>query len=111
MLTVALNKARFVAPIGLYPQEEVLYNQLEVDIALSIPAQIDDQLPFIDYVVLHQLVKTQVLKGEKLLEQLLQHIVVATRELYPDCAIRLSIRKLNPPMEGEVGSSEVSWQD
>jgi len=110
MLTVALNKAQFIAPVGLYPQEAVLYNDIEVDLAVTCAAQIDD-LPFIDYVALHQLVKQEVLKGEQLLEKLMQQIVQQLRIAYPDCKVRLSIRKCHPPLAGAVESSMVCWED
>ncbi len=110
MLTVAIQQAKFIAPVGLYPQEAVIHNELEVDLALSCPARIEE-LPFIDYVILHQLVKKHIMQGEKLLEDIVRNIVLELRMVYPDCKVSLSIRKCNPPMSGQVGSSSVSWED
>ncbi len=56
MFEVSLLHAAFVAAVGLYPEEKVLYNDMEVDISLAAEADLAS-LPFIDYAVVYQNVK------------------------------------------------------
>lgn len=109
MLTVSLSGVRFQAPIGLYPQELFLYNEIEVNISVSKAATIDD-LPLIDYTILHAIAKKAVAEPTGLLETVVQRIVHSINGEYPGCTLSVAVRKLNPPMSGEVDYSEVKWE-
>jgi len=39
MLTVALSGVRFHAPVGAYPQEGLIYNELEIHVSVSQKAE------------------------------------------------------------------------
>lgn len=109
MFSVSLKGARFTVPVGLYSQETVLLNELEIDVTVQQKAVIAD-LPFMDYVQLHTLVQEQIAKPTPLLETHLQQIVLAIEAIYPLAQIKVTIRKLNPPMMGKVAYSEVTWE-
>ncbi|RYZ49177.1 MAG: hypothetical protein EOP49_16975, partial [Sphingobacteriales bacterium] len=81
MLTVSLSGVRFHAPVGLYPQEAFIHNEIEMHIAVSQPAPIDD-LPLIDYTILHQIAADAVAEPTALLETLVQRIVGRITEEY-----------------------------
>lgn len=109
MLTVSLSGVRFHAAIGLYPQEAFLLNEIEVNLSVSVPADIGN-LPLIDYTVLHRIAATAVNEPAALLETVVQRIVAAVSTDYPGSRISVAVRKLNPPMPGQVGYSEVKWE-
>lgn len=108
MLIVSLKGAVFNAPIGLYPQEIPLHNDIEIDIEVSIPAQIDN-LPLIDYSVLFNIAKESVAKHNPLLEDVVQYIMKAVTALHFNAGIDVSVRKLNPPLGSKVKYCEVRF--
>lgn len=109
MLTVSLSGVRFSAPVGLYPQEAFTHNELEISVSVAQEAAIDS-LPLIDYTVLHSIAAEAVQEPAALLETLLQRIVTRIETTYPGSRLRVSVRKLNPPMAGQVDYSEVTWE-
>jgi len=109
MLTVALSGVRFHAPVGAYPQEALIYNELELHIAVAQKAEITD-LPFLNYVTLYHIAKKAVLEPTPLLENILQKIVKNILAVYPNTKINVEIRKLSPPLGGEVTYSSVKWE-
>ena len=109
MLTVSLSGVRFHAPVGLYPQEKFLHNEIEIDLSVYRPADIGD-LPLIDYTVLYDITAGAIAEPAELLETILQRIVTAIDHRYPGCKVRVGVRKLHPPMPGQIGYSEVRWE-
>ena len=108
MLKVALRQARFNAPIGMYPQEQLIYNDIEVDVILSQQTHLE-ALPFINYVALYQIVKSVIEKHHPTLEAIVQEIINTIHETYQAATIEVAVRKLHPPVGGPVACSEVSY--
>jgi dihydroneopterin aldolase len=109
MLTVSLSGVKFKAPIGLYPQEALTQNDIEINISVSIPSLLDE-LPLIDYTKLHQFAMDAVLEPTALLETIVQRIVYKIESVYPGSKITVAVRKLHPPMQGQIDYSEVKWE-
>lgn len=109
MLTVSLAGVRFHAPVGLYPQEAFLLNEIEINISVSQAAEID-HLPLIDYTILHGIAAKAVMEPAALLETIVQRIVHDIEAQYPGSKLKVAVRKLNPPMQGQVDYSEVQWE-
>jgi dihydroneopterin aldolase len=109
MLTVALSGIRFHAPVGAYPEEALIYNELELHISVQQKAALS-ALPFLDYAMLYKIAKEAVMGPSKYLENILQKIVKNISELYPNTKINVEIRKLNPPLGGEIAYSSVQWE-
>lgn len=109
MLTVSLAGVRFHAPVGLYPQEAFLLNEIEINISVSQVADIDD-LPLIDYTILHNIAAKAIQEPAALLETIVQRVVRNIETQYPGSKIKVAVRKLNPPMQGKVDYSEVQWE-
>lgn len=109
MFTVALEKVRFNVPVGLYPQEAILYNDIEVNIRVSQAADLND-LPFINYADIYAVVKAVCIQPTALLETLLQAIVTQLQTLYPQSKISVAISKLHPPLGGNVAAATISWE-
>ncbi|KAA5532102.1 dihydroneopterin aldolase [Taibaiella lutea] len=109
MLTVSLSGVKFKAPIGLYPQEAFTQNDIEINISVSMPAIIEE-LPLIDYTILHQFAMEAVQEPTALLETIVQRIVHKIEYVYPGSKMTVAVRKLHPPMQGQVDYSEVRWE-
>ncbi len=109
MLAVSLHAIKLVAPHGLYPQEHVLGNTFEVDVDVQVP---DAQpWPFVDYTLIHQVVVKVFHREGQLLETFVYNIHTALKELFPIAlSVRVAVRKLNPPMSGSVGYSQVCYE-
>ncbi len=108
MLTVSLHNARFNAPVGLYPQEMKTGNELEIDVSVSKQADIGE-LPLINYEWLYEVVKLSVATPVALLENIVQHIILAVQREYPEATVTASVRKLHPPMDGSIEAASVSF--
>ncbi|GAA4462762.1 hypothetical protein GCM10023093_09940 [Nemorincola caseinilytica] len=110
MLTVSLHKIVVKAPIGLYPEEWTRDNTFETDVDIWLP---DAQpWPFADYSLMHKAVHDVfAIPGQRLLETLVQGIHAATYELFPMAQkVRIAVRKMHPPLAGEVGYSQVCYE-
>lgn len=110
MLTVSVINAQFIAPIGLYPQEAKTLNQIGVDVHVSQATGIDD-LPFIDYTEVYALIKRTILKHHKTLEEIIKDLYKVIKEQQPDCLLDIKVRKLHPPVSGQIDYTEVSFKD
>jgi hypothetical protein len=53
MLTVSLHGIKLYAPYGLYPEENILGNDFEIDVDIFLPTFNDRPLPFVDYTLIH----------------------------------------------------------
>lgn len=112
MLTISLHCIRLHAPHGLYPEEAARGNDFEVDVDVRLPANIKDDWPLVDYARINELVRG-VMLGERvpLLEMLVRDIWQALRKEWPQLShIKVCIRKLHPPMEGQVRAAQVCFE-
>lgn len=113
MHIVKLKSARFFAYHGLYPQEAILGNWYEVDLEVmgdySVASEYDDINHTVNYQALYEITKAQMLHPQKLLETVLNNIYLAIIQKYPFAeSVELKLRKLNPPVGGQVAYSEVT---
>jgi len=108
MLTVSLHKVRMHADVGLYSQEMKTGNELEFDVSVSVPAEIG-ALPLINYEWLYSVLQSSVAVPVTLLEYIVQHIVLAVHGTYPEAAVSVSVRKLHPPMGGNIEAASVCF--
>ncbi len=111
MLSVSLHNIHIHAPVGLYSQEQILHNSFEVDVDVSTNLSIDNEWPLIDYTSLNAIVQHVFLKEEKLLENIVKNIFNAIKAEFPFIQkIKIKVRKLNPPMQGNVGYAQVAFE-
>ncbi len=108
MLTVSLHGIKIHAPHGLYPEEHILGNAFEIDVDLWLP---DAQpWPFADYVLIQKVVADIFNQPGQLLETFTYNIHTALKETFPVAEkIKVCVRKLNPPMPGEVKFAQVCY--
>ena len=112
MLTISLHTIRIRGPHGLYPDEAIHGNDFEVDVDVRLPARMGDEWPLIDYSRISEIV-LDVMKGKTvpLLEMLVKDFYNNIREEWPNLShIKVTIRKLKPPMAGNVNYAQVCFE-
>jgi len=111
MLTVSLHGIALHAPHGLYPQELVLGNDFEIDVDIWMPTTNDTPWPFVDYTLIQNIVTHVFAQPGQLLETFVQNIHTAIKLNVPDALnARVAVRKLHPPMAGEVKYAQVCYE-
>lgn len=110
-LVVSLHRIRVHAPVGMYEEEKILGNDFEVDVDVTLPVPAGSSLPFADYTRIHAIVHEEMKRRAALLEEIIPLMHVALEETFPAAQrIRIAIRKLNPPMAGELGYAQVVFE-
>ncbi len=111
MLTVSLHGIKVFAPHGLYPEERVLGNNFEIDVDVMFKAQIDKDWPFADYTIIRKIVTTIMQEEGRLLEQFVRDMADLIKRQFPAAEkVKVALRKINPPMGGEVAFSQVCFE-
>ena len=113
MATIALEKLKFKAPIGIYSAEKLLKNDIEVNLLLHVHSlmHVKALKETINYELIFELIETEVMVKTDLLEDTLQRIVASVYRFctknYPSVvleSIDCKIKKICPPIKGEIGS-------
>jgi len=112
MITIAIHGAEFFAHHGFYPEEQKLGTKFVVDVEVDFnPAgdlKEDNLGNTVDYEKVYHLVCHQMKHTRKLIETVAQSIADDIKEKYPFVgAVRVSIKKLNPPLNGTVDYSSI----
>lgn len=111
MLTVSLHGIRISAPYGLYAEEPVLGNDFEVDLDVSFAISENEQWPFADYTKLNEIARNSFNQQGQLLEALVKEIHSIIKSTFPNAAkAKVAVRKLHPPMPGDVHYSQVCYE-
>ncbi|ARS39895.1 dihydroneopterin aldolase [Sphingobacteriaceae bacterium GW460-11-11-14-LB5] len=108
--TVALKDVKCFALHGYYPEEQLIGNHFVVDLETEFtPQGFDDELgQTVNYEDLNAIIIGEMKHTQKLLETVLKNIILKVIELYPFVeTVQVSMKKLNPPMPGQIGHSFV----
>ncbi len=108
--TVALKDVKCFALHGYYPEEQLTGNHFIIDLTTEFtPLGFDDELvQTVNYEDLNSIIRTEMKNTQKLLETVLNNIISKVIEIYPFVEkIDVSMKKLNPPMPGQIGHSFV----
>jgi dihydroneopterin aldolase len=108
--TVALKDVKCFALHGYYPEEQLIGNHFIVDLETEFtPQGFDDELAqTVNYEDLNNIILEEMKQTQKLLETVLKNIISKVIELYPFVdTVQVSMKKLNPPMPGQIGHSFV----
>ncbi|QXU43859.1 dihydroneopterin aldolase [Pedobacter sp. D749] len=108
--TVALKDVKCFALHGYYPEEQLIGNHFVVDLETEFtPQGFDDELAqTVNYEDLNHIILEEMKHTQKLLESVLKNIISKVIELYPFVeTVKVSMKKLNPPMPGQIGYSFV----
>lgn len=109
---IGIEGARFRAAHGYYPEEHKTENEFSVDLLvetnISLAARQDDLVGTVNYGTLYLIVQAEMRKPVQLIETLASRIVSRVESQFPMVSgIRLVVRKLNPPLGGEVASATI----
>jgi dihydroneopterin aldolase len=115
MIKVALHEVKFFAYHGFYPEEQILGNHFLVNVEVEFNAEkiADDEISnTVNYEKLYSILAEEMKRSRKLLETLVQEMIVKIRSEFPFLeTVKVGIKKLNPPLPGEVKYSlvEITW--
>ncbi len=113
MITVQLHQILFHSYHGVHEEEEVLGNEYMVDCSVEFYENVDVIRHIndtVNYVHIYGIIKKRMSIPTQLLETIAMEIGNEIHMEYKDLKlIYISIRKLNPPIEGIRGSVGVSW--
>ena len=108
---VALQGARFFAFHGFYEEEQLTGCEFVVDAetTFQVFSNGNDELTHtVNYEGLYRIIAHQMKKPRKLLESVAHSILEDIRQEFISAeTIKISIRKMNPPLSGEVKNSLV----
>jgi len=108
--TVALKDVKCFALHGYYSEEQLTGNHFVVDLETEFtPQGFDDELAqTVNYEELNNIILAEMKNTQKLLETVLNNMISKVIKLYPFVeTVQVSIKKLNPPMPGQIGHSFV----
>lgn len=102
----------FYAHHGLHPEENIIGGRYLVSLTInySFPQEQTNELSqFVDYSAVYELVKEEMAKPEKLIENLAKRILSAVKHRFSlvDKA-EIEIAKLNPPIKGSLEAFKVT---
>lgn len=109
MYSVTLSGLHFTAPIGLYPEERTLKNDIEINTYLSREKDLREE-PLLNYETLYQIISEEAGKEETLLENLLERIRKRIKADYPGTHLSIEIKKWHPPLGGRAEYASVKWE-
>ncbi|HVW96746.1 MAG TPA: dihydroneopterin aldolase [Mucilaginibacter sp.] len=112
MVTVSLRGAEFFAFHGFYPEEQKLGNKFIVDVDVSFypfdNLREDKIAHTVDYERVYHIVGKQMKRTSKLLETVARTIADEIKTEFPFAEkIRISLKKMNPPLGGKVDYSNI----
>lgn len=110
---IHLESMEFYAFHGHYKEEQIVGNRFLVDLIIesdmSLPAETDDLNDAVNYQEAYRLVKREMKKKSKLLENIARRILDAVYgELTGISKVTVTIRKMNPPMGGQMKAVSVT---
>lgn len=108
MYSVTLSGLLFHAPLGIYPQEQILGNDLQITVSVT-QKEFPEGDTFLDYEKIYFLIEKEVKIPETTLENLLRRILAKIEILYPKTGIHIEIRKVHPPFGGRADYASISW--
>ena len=108
--TVALKDVKCFALHGYYPEEQLIGNHFIIDLETEFTSRgFDDELAqTVNYEDLNAIIQEEMKITQKLLETVLHNIISKVIAKYPFVeTVNVSMKKLNPPMPGQIGHSFV----
>lgn len=110
MYTISIENARFFVPIGIYKEEKILKNTIQIDCYLQYD-YLPPSIKYLDYVQVINLLKNELNKGFDTLEECLEAIKNKIYEKYPFISLQIKICKINPPINEEIRAVCLEWRD
>lgn len=112
-LTIEIKGMRVFAAHGVHEEEARIGNEFELDLEIEFSAGdkvISDLDETINYVSLIEIVRAEIAIRQQLLETIVMKIGDRIYEKYSQVqAIKISLRKITPPITNFIGSVGVSY--
>lgn len=109
--TVSLKDVKCYALHGFYPEEQFTGNHFLVNIEVTFTPSIEteDLQKTVNYEELNAIILEEMMNTQRLLETVVKNIMDKVIKAYPFLiSADVGIRKMHPPMLGEVGHSFVA---
>ncbi len=109
---IELKNMRFFAHHGIFSQETVVGNEfmvnLHIEADLSKACKTDNIEDTINYAAVYELVKSEMQKPYRLMENAAYRILERIKASFPQI-VHLEVRmaKMNPPVGGEIECSQI----
>ena len=111
--TIELSSIRFFAEHGMYEEEKRVGNEFEVDVSIACksPKKIITSIEqTIDYAEVYRILQEEFAKRKFLLETVAMKVADKLQQQFPEIeTVRISIRKLNPPITNFSGSVGITY--
>jgi len=108
--TVALRDVKCFAFHGYYPEEQLtgIYFMVDAIVTFEPDDDTENLLRTVNYEVLNTIILEEMKRTQKMLETVVKNILDRVVKSYPFVhSAEVGIRKLNPPMPGQIGHSFV----
>ncbi len=114
MITVHLHNLQFNAFHGIHEEEKILGNNYVIDASVEFHEEkhvITSIHDTINYADIYNIIKERMNLPTPLLETVVMDIGNKIHNEFPQIrSINISIKKMQPPIEGIQGSAGVNWQ-
>lgn len=109
---IGLEDVRFHAPHGFFEEEHLAGNEFSIDVEVESnilgAATQDDLGGTVNYSTIYYLLQAEMKKPTQLLEALAYRMAARIQNQFPQVtSVKLRLRKLNPPLGGQVGAAVV----
>jgi dihydroneopterin aldolase len=108
--TVALEDVKCFAHHGYYAEEQLTGGHFMVSISATFVhlGDTEDLQQTVNYEVLNTIINTEMKRTQKMLETVVRNMIDQLVKHFPFIhSAEVGIKKLNPPMEGQIGHSLV----
>lgn len=107
MSTISIENMKFYAYHGCFEEEQTIGTNFSLDIYLdcdsSLAEKTDNVMDTVDYSKVYLVIKEEMNKPSHLLEHVARRIIDEVHSHFPTITkIKLTIRKLNPPILGHM---------
>ena len=111
--TIELNSIRFFAEHGMYEEEKRVGNEFEVDVSIACksPRKIISSIEqTINYAEVYRILQEEFAERKFLLETVAMQVADKLKHQFPEIeSVKISIRKLNPPITNFSGSVGITY--
>jgi dihydroneopterin aldolase len=109
---IAIEGMEFFSYHGHFEEESVIGTRFVLDLYMdtdTAKAETSDHLQdTVNYLEVYQLVKEQMKTKSYLIEHVARRILTAVKAAYPEVVkARLKLRKMNPPLGGQIASVSI----
>jgi dihydroneopterin aldolase len=108
--TVALEDVKCFAYHGYYPEERLTGGNFLVSISVEFVhfGDTEDLQQTVNYEVLNTIINNEMNRTQKMLETVVRNMINEVVKIFPFISsAEVAIKKLNPPMKGQIGHSLV----